>query len=224
MDFIAKPFNQWVHQLSVKKTQKKLLSKTKSEIAAIFSQSNPFSTSLKYRTDINKRYDPHLIYGSLNLEAISLLIGSLPVPYPNCFVDFGCGDGQAMYGFLRIGQFKKVIGIEALKPLYQQTINHFKDAKELNLLEDDVYTHCILGNFFDFDNFSEPMVILFNANGYFGESWQKVKTLLEKMNPDSIVIVISQSIKSSKFEHICQLSVPCSWGVATATIYKKLKI
>lgn len=177
-----------------------------------------FSLSMKHRQQHNIRYDSRYIYGTITADGVVSFCQYFDCPQFTTCIDFGCGDGMALFMFSSVLRTNFAIGIEIIEPLVQR-------AKAIGAQIESCLPMRMIYHHMDFRDFCLPKMpcfVLFNASGYFGDAWLEILPLFEKCATGSMVCTISRAIDVGAFRLLGSYQIRCSWGWATAYCHQKI--
>jgi len=168
--------------------------------------------------------DDCFTYGEIEFLSFAYLL-ELTDPKPgDNFYDLGCGAGKAVISAALLYDFSKVVGVEFLDDLHHLSKDIVAKFHRLIGVGADPQTYNIEFRHADMlaTNFSDIDILFLNSTCFMGNLWEGLLIRMRHLKKGARVIVTSREILSDDFilEHKEMLDM--SWGLCSASIYRKI--
>jgi SAM-dependent methyltransferase len=189
----------------------------------IFKSVNGYTLSLleKQNREKNEPIFKEILYGEISLELLYALFVLPPVneyiKNAKIFYDLGSGIGNAVISAYLTGAFKKCVGVELMKSLYQTSM---EIKEKISPIDDEIIF--INDNILNVD-FSDADIVLFCCP----TKDDKLRSAMEKkfkiLKSNTIILSLIHKFTNSKdFELLNYKSVKADWGETPLFTYKRL--
>jgi precorrin-6B methylase 2 len=169
----------------------------------------------KEKLNLNKT---SFIYGEIIFDEFVELLKKVNPQKDDIFYDLGSGLGKPCLAISLAFEIKKAVGVELLpdfikasREVYEKTKEIFPEINEVEFREE---------NFLE-TNLEEATIIFLHATCFDEKEMEKIEESLLKLKKESRIIVITKSLKNSKFLLLEEGSIKMNWGTATFRIYHK---
>ena len=184
----------------------------------LFAQVDGFALSKEARR-LRDAFD--YTYGEIDFISFIALLFLVKIDENTVFYDLGSGIGTAVLACAMVYPVKKSIGIEYFALLHEAAI-----CQKQKLIQNPNYHHLtermmFINNDFLHTNMDDATLIFINSTAYFGETWEKINRILEKMPHLQTVITLSKCLNCLNFTMIQSTEVTMGWGTVQAYIHQR---
>jgi SAM-dependent methyltransferase len=168
--------------------------------------------------------DLSLIYGEVNTLSFAALLAKAAPKKDEIFYDLGAGAGKAVFTAALLYEFKKVVGIECLKPLYDCCLEYEKKLLVAPIFHRH-YPHnplnikWVCADYCELD-FYEADILLLQAAGLMKAPLNVLIHKIVQLKTGSRLILISKSVSHPSLKKIHQGYYLMSWGQTLVNVYQ----
>lgn len=169
--------------------------------------------------------DMCLVNGEIEFESFVNVIGQLRIPPSAKFVDLGSGSGKAVLAASLLFDFESLHGVELLESLYEASQSVLGTFRKLEgdmheLPEDAVPITFHNADFLDFD-WSWGDVVFANSTCFTDELMAQISKRVALLKPGSLVVTVTQPLKSPWVRLVKKSTHEMSWGAGTYFIHQR---
>lgn len=171
-------------------------------------------------------------YGELDIETFADLFLKVAKVYGSkkggTFYDLGCGVGQLVYAAAAVGDFRKCVGIEILKSLFDR--GEKRKSKWASYMEDERMLESIKlcdvsfvnGDIFENVDWLQATFLFIHWTAVPRMKLEKLFKKIEKLAEGTICIAITNPIPNPCFEVLLTGEINMSWGEAEYYLQEKM--
>ncbi|MEM1244612.1 MAG: methyltransferase domain-containing protein [Pseudomonadota bacterium] len=172
--------------------------------------------------------DCTLVYGETLVASFRRLLNIIKPKAGDVFYDLGAGTGHLVLTAAVFYPFKRCVGIEILPSLYHNSNTKLQEFNQLKMQHPSLLGNSAQIKFLNRDfltaDVSDADIVFINATGFFADSKIALENCLNRLKPQTRVIITSKKLSLEHFELLHENVYPMTWAACSVRIYRKIRV